>query len=123
MSYDRIWIHTDRHPNGWLERRHAATTNLSEQFALTCSRLYGQGHYVVLVAGNNHCDDALFLFETEAEAKEFYDSGFVKFESFIGSDDEGCGFQEVSLYGAGHMVATKSYASTRRTEVQHESLD
>jgi hypothetical protein len=119
MSYDRIRIRTCQYPTGWLERRQAATMDLNEQFELTFIRLYAQGHFVVLVAGKNYCFDELFLFETAAEATDCYDSGFVMWESYIG-DDEGCGFQEVSLYRGGHMVATKSCAPTKRNEVQHE---
>ena len=62
------------------------------------SRLHAQGHFVVLVAGKNFLSDELFLFEAATDAQEFYDRGFMKWESFIGDDDEGCGFLLVSLY-------------------------
>ena len=52
--------------------------------------------------------------------RTFYDSGFMKWESFIGDDGEGCGFLLVSLYRDGHIVATKSCAPARRIEVNRE---
>lgn len=118
MSYDRIWIRTDQHPGGWLERSQAEKLGLSHEFATTFNRLYTQGHFVVLEAGKNYACDELFLIETGADAQDFYDRGFMNWESFIGDDDEGCGFQEVALYRGGHLVATKSCAPSKRTEVK-----
>ena len=120
MGYDRTWIESTEHPRGLLERREAAKKNLSDDFHANFSRLYAQGHFVVLVAGKNHLFDELFLFEDVSGACQFYERGFQKWESFIGDDDEGCGFQEVSLYRDGHLADTKSWAPTKRIEVNHE---
>jgi hypothetical protein len=120
MSYDRIRIRTNQCPGGWLERNQAAKMSLSEQFELTFARLCTQGNFVVLVAGQNLASDELFLFEEVSDAQEFYDSGFMKWESFTGHDEEGCGFQEVSLHRDGRLVATKSCPPSMHLEVQHE---
>jgi hypothetical protein len=53
MSYDRIWVQSSEHPGGWLERRAAEKKNLGNEFEGDFSRLYAQGHFVVLVAGKN----------------------------------------------------------------------
>src|ERR1019366_8342364 len=119
MSYDRIWIQRSEHPGGWLERTVAERNSLGDEFNCLFDRLYAQGHSVVLVAGDNYCFDELFLFEIATAAQEFYDRGFHDWESFIKDDDEGCGFEEVSLYRGGHMVVTKSWAFPKGTEVQH----
>jgi hypothetical protein len=116
MGYDRLWIEFTEHPRGLLERREAAKKNLSDEFDTTFGRLYAQGHFVVLIAGKNHLFDELFLFEDAAGAHQFYERGFRKWESFIGDNDEGCGFQEVSLYREGHLVNTKSCAPTKWAE-------
>jgi hypothetical protein len=71
---------------------------LREEFHALYNRLYKQGHYVVLSAGNNCLFDELFLFEDASNAKTFFESGFLAWESFVEGDEEGCGFQEVSLY-------------------------
>jgi hypothetical protein len=119
MSYDRIWVQNSEHPRGWLERRAAEKRNLGNEFEGHFNRLYAQGHFVVLVAGKNHCFDELFLFEDASGAHQFYESGFQKWESFIGDDDEGCGFQEASLYRGGQRVATKSCEPTKRAGTDH----
>ena len=119
MSYDRIWIEDCKHQGEWQERSNAERDGLLEEFITQFDRLYSQGHYVVLVAGANFCFDELFLFEASANAQDFYDSEFLAWESFPEADDEGCGFQEVSLYVSGLRVATKWWAPTRRTEVNH----
>src|SRR5665213_1142535 len=108
MSSDRIWVQSSEHPGGWLERRTAEKRDLGNEFEGHFNRLYAQGHYVVLVAGKNYCFDELFLFETGADAQHFYSKGFANWESFIGDDDEGCGFQKISLFRGGSRVATKS---------------
>jgi hypothetical protein len=120
MSYDRIWIERKEYPGGWLERGEAEKKNLNEEFYTNYSRLHAQGHAVVLLAGKNHLFDELFLFESLSGAYQFYEHDFQKWESFLGDDDEGCGFQEVSLYQDGHLVATKSSAPTKRLETQHQ---
>ena len=121
MSYDRIWVQSSEQLGGWLERRTAEAKNLGHEFDRHFNRLYAQGHYVVLVAGKNYCFDELFLFEIDTDAQEFYGRGSDDWESYIGDDDEGCGFQEVSLYQGGRRVATKSCEPTKRVRgVQHE---
>jgi hypothetical protein len=119
MSYDKIWIKRSEHPEEWLERSSAAKKNLNDEFNSNFDRLYTQGHFVVLVAGKNFLFDELFLFESSASAQNFYDSGFINWESFMGGDNEGCGFQEISLYSGGHLVATKSCEPTMLIEVKH----
>ena len=121
MSYDRIWIESTEHPRGLLERREAAKRNQSDYFYTNFNRLNSQGHFVVLSAGKNFLFDEKFMFESGADAQNFFDTGFMKFESFIGDGDEGCGFQEVSLYRNGHLTATKSCAPTKRIEVNNAS--
>ena len=120
MSYDRIWIQCVEHREHFHERSEAEKEGLLEEFTTQFDRLYAQGYFVVLVAGKNHCFDEIFLLEDAFDAGAFYESGFKDWESFIGDDDEGCDFQEVSLYRGGHLVATKSWAPTKRIEVQHE---
>ena len=120
MSYDRIWIASTEHPGGWLERRQAERLNLGDEFETSRKRLYAQGDFVVLIAGTNFLFDELFLFEQARDARDFYDNGFMKFESFIGDDDLGCGFEEISLYQAGKRVATKSCPPTKRIEAKNE---
>lgn len=118
MGYDRIRIKSNEH-GGWLERGQADSLNLSEEFAIAFNRLYTQGHFVVLEAGTNYVFDELFLFESGADAQKFYEADFKEWESFIGNNDEGCGFQGVSLYSDGLMLATKSHAPSKRIEVAH----
>lgn len=120
MGYDRIWIESNEHPNGLLERTEAEEKNVSDGFEINFNRLYAQGHRVVLVAGKNHCFEELFLFENSSDAREFYEYGFQKWESFIGDDEEGCGFEQVALYRDGHLVATKSCEPSMRLEMRHQ---
>jgi hypothetical protein len=120
MSYDKIRIQHAGQKGEWIERQQAAKMNMSEQFVLTCNRLYTQGNYVELTAGKNYCCDELFLFEAGADAQDFYDSKFLAWESFPKADDEGCGYQEVSLYICGRHIATKSCPPSMRLEVRHE---
>jgi hypothetical protein len=91
MSFDRVWIRSNQHPGGWLESSQAEKLNISSDFGMACERLFTQGHYVVLEAGKNFTFDQLFLFETGIDAQDFFDRGFMKWESFIGEDEEGCG--------------------------------
>jgi hypothetical protein len=116
MSYDRIWVERSGHPKRFLERYKAEEMGLNIEFDALFDRLYEQGHFVVLSAGKNFLFDEVFLFEDASDARTFYKSGFLKWESFIGDDAEGCGFQEVSLYRARRRVASKSCAPSRRTE-------
>jgi hypothetical protein len=114
MSYDRIWAECSEHPGKWHERRDFEEYNLGNGFKGLFDRLYAQGHYVVLVAGGNYCFDELFLYADASDAAAFYEAGFMEWESFIADGDEGCGFQEVSLYQDGRRVATKSCEPTKR---------
>jgi hypothetical protein len=123
MSFDRVRIRTDQHPGGWLERSQAEKLNLSNEFGMTCTRLFTQGHYVVLSAGKNFAFDEIFLFEDTSDAGAFYASGFKDWESFPEDDDEGRGFEKVALFWAGGEMVMKECAPTMRTEVQHEQLD
>jgi hypothetical protein len=63
--------------------------------------------------------DELFLFADASGAHQFYERGFQKWESFIGDDGEGSGFQEVSLYQGGRRIETKSFKPTKRIGTDH----
>jgi hypothetical protein len=120
MRYDRVRIRFNQDPRTvWRERSQAEENNVGEEFDAFCDALYTQGTYVVLVAGKNYCFDELFLFADVAEAWEFYDHGFQAWESFPEGDNEGYGFQEVSLYERGRRIATKSCEPTTRTVDDH----
>jgi hypothetical protein len=116
MSYDRIWVERIGHPKRFLEVYQRETMCLYKEFEALYDRLYEQGHFVVLSAGKNFLFDELFLFEDASNARAFYESGYSDFESFLGDDDEGYGFQEVSLYRAGRLIGSKESAPTRWTE-------
>jgi len=118
MSYDRTYICTSKRRNGILERRQAATLNLSEHFEIIYNRLQAEGNYVVLVAGGNSCIEEQFLFVNASLSQEFYDRGFLKWETFIGDNDEGSGFAEVSLYQGGQRTDTKSYPPSKRIKAK-----
>jgi hypothetical protein len=120
MSYDRIWIESTEHPRGLLERWEAEKKNLSDDFDANFNRLYAQGDFVVLSAGKNCMFDEMFLFEAGTDAQEFYERGYRKWERFPIDEEEGFGFQEVTLYQDGHLVATKSCEPSTRIEVGHE---
>ena len=122
MGYDRIYIESTEHPRGLLERREATTRNMSDHFYKKFNRLRGQGHFVTLTAGKNHLFDELFLFESPSNAREFFEYGYQKWESSIGDEDQGCGFQGVSLYRDGHLVATKSSAPTKLNRAEDFEL-
>jgi hypothetical protein len=116
MSYDRIRVEQSGQLKQFLERRQAEKMGRREEFKAQYDRLYRQGHFVILSAGKNFAFDELFLFEEASNATAFYESGFSEWESFIGGEVEGCGFQEVSLYRAGTRSASKSSAPSPRTE-------
>ncbi|MGB8028375.1 MAG: hypothetical protein WCF30_01815 [Terracidiphilus sp.] len=118
MSYDRIWIESTEHRRGLLERHEAAKKNRGDEFYANFDRLYAQGDFVVLSAGKNCIFEEIVLFEDGISAQEFYERGFQKWERFPDDDEEeGFGFQEVSLYQAGCMVASKSCAPSAPTEL------
>ena len=120
MSYDRIRIERKEYPGGWLERWEAEKKNLSDDFYANFNRLHTQGHFVVLSAGKNCLFDEMFLFEAGVDAQEFYQRGYRKWEKFPIDEEEGFGFQEVTLYQDGRLVATKSCPPSMRLEVEHE---
>lgn len=119
MSFNRVWIRVDELPGGWLERHQADELGLREEFEVTCYDLETRGHHVVLRAGQGHSFDEVFFFKSNTDAQEFFDHGFLKWESFIANDDEGCGFLEVSLHSGAHLIATKSSAPTIRIGVRN----
>jgi len=123
MGYDRIWIQSTEHPQGLLDGREAAKRNLSDDFNGICNRLFAQGHFVELVAGKNHLFEEIFLFEDAASGQLFYERDFRKWESFIEDGAEGCGFQRVSLYRNGHLVATKACEPSASTELDLAETD
>jgi hypothetical protein len=120
MNFNRVWIRVHELPGGWLERHQADALDLREQFEITCYGLETHGHHVVLRAGQGHSFDEIFFFKSSTDAQEFFDHGFLKWESFIANDPEGCGFLEVSLHSGAHLIATKSSAPTIRIGVRNE---
>lgn len=120
MSHGRTWIVFTERTKRFLERREAEQSNLSDVFYANFNRLNAQGDVVVLSAGKSCMFDEKVLFETGADAQNFFDSGFMRFEPFIIGGGEGTGFQEVSLYRGGKLVATKSSAPTKRSEAKNE---
>ena len=120
MKFNRVWIRVDELPGGWLERHQADELGLREEFEVTCYGLETHGHHVVLRAGQGHSFDEIFFFKSSTDAQEFFDHGFLKWESFIANDPEGCGFLEVSLHSGAHLIATKSSAPTIRIGVRNE---
>ena len=118
MSFNRVWIRVHELPGGWLERHQADALDLREQFEITCYGLETHGHHVVLRAGQGHSFDEIFFFKSSTDAQEFFDHGFLKWESFI-ANYASFGFGQISLYQAGKRVASKSCSPTngrKRTE-------
>jgi hypothetical protein len=118
MRFGGIWIQRGQRFVRSQERFQA-----DDEFAADYERLYSQGHFVLLVPGKNYGLDELFLFETTSDALHFYDGDLGSFECFIGDEHEPCGFQEVSLYRDGHLVAMKSCAPSTRIAVSHEPAE
>jgi hypothetical protein len=124
MSYDRIWIESTEHPGGLLERYEAEKKNLSDYFYANYKRLRAKGDFVVLSAGKNCLLDEMFVFESGTDAQEFYERGYRKWERFAIDAEEGFGFQEVSLYRDGYLVATKSCPPSEPNELNRaETID
>jgi hypothetical protein len=121
MSFDHIWIKDTEEPRRWLDlyrlkREEARTKELNGE----ADRLLSLGIFVVLVAGKNYLHDEKFLFDDPAQARAFYEYGFKAWEFISENDEETMGFDQVSLYEAGRLIATKSVEPTKRTEVKHE---
>ena len=117
MSYDRVWIH-DSEKHELHEQREFEIRGESNELEFTTKseRQYNEGNFVVLVAGANLLFEEIFLFATSADAQAFYDHGFGAFESFVGEDDVGCGFQAISLYRGQRQVGSKSVGPTKRSQ-------
>ena len=117
MSYDHIWIKDTEEPQKWLDvyrvKREEAR---SKELHAEADRLFAHGIFVVLVAGMNYLHDEKFLFDDPAQAREFYEAGFKAWEFSPEDDEETTGFDEVSFYEAGRLVATKSVEPTKRIE-------
>lgn len=107
MSYDRSWIKSEHLSENWIECQDANKKNLTEDFNAHFRRLREQGDFVVLSAGGNFVFDEVFLSDSHSALQELFDGGFRAWESNIDDAEEGCGFQEVSLYQKGRLVATK----------------
>ena len=118
MRYDGIWIRRGQR----LVRSHERSQT-DDEFAADFEGLYRQGNLVLLIPGKNYCFDELFLFETAADALDFYNGDLRDFECFIGDEHEACGFGEVSLYVDGRRVNTKSVAPSPGLEVSNEPAD
>ena len=77
------------------------------EFKAEYERLWALGNYVTLSAGKNYLHDDIFLFDTEADSRNFYQEGFRSYE--VLSDDQGyLGFDRVALYVGGHLVEEKA---------------
>ncbi len=120
MGYDRIWIKTVDLADAWLERRQADEKDLSKEFDRHHKRLREQGDFIVLVAGKNLAFDELFLSDNSSVLLYLYEHEFSRWQSFLDDAEEGCGFQEVSLYQAGRLKATKAVAPSTRKGLLHE---
>jgi hypothetical protein len=121
MRFEGIWVQRGKRLLRWHESIHGENRSLADEFAAYYERLYGQGHFVLTVPGKNYGKDELFLFETAADALEFYDSDLSDFECFIGDEHEPCGFEEISCYNDGRRVATKLCAPSKLVCVSHKS--
>jgi len=54
------------------------------------------------------------------QSAEFYERGFAEWEKYSPRETESFGFDSVSLYEDGRLVATKSCPPSMRLEVGHE---
>ena len=122
MSFDKIWIQTNDQDNNWLERYAAEKAGRKNEFRAEAEMLCAQGHYVTLAAGNGCLIDELFLFRDAVAAAEFYERGFAGWEKYSLLETESFGFDSVSLYEDGRLVATKSCPPSMRLEVKDEQL-
>jgi hypothetical protein len=119
MSFDHIWLKTEGQRNKWLDCRAEERNGRGQELHAVADVLYAQGHYVRLSAGKNYLHDEIFLFRDISAAAEFYERGFTAWEPFPEGEEEGLGFQKVSLYRDGHLVAAKSCEPTKRIGVNH----
>jgi hypothetical protein len=106
MSYDRVYLCPTGDPNTWSERRQVAEQGRSVEFDAEADLLHKKGDFVVLVAGANLMFGELYLFKQPEDANQFYEVDFAGRESIV--DGKAMGFQEISLYRSGKLVATKS---------------
>jgi hypothetical protein len=106
MSYDRAYMCRSLDPTSWVERRQVKDEKSTKAFDTQVERAFTEGNVVVLRAGANHMFDEAYAFEQTTDAEQFYQTEFAGRECII--DDKPCGFQEVSLYRSGKLVATKS---------------
>ena len=106
MSYDRIYVCRELDQSTWMEQRQMEKQGRSEEFEAESDYLYQKGDFVELVAGGNFMFGELYLFVKPEDANRFYEVDFAGRESIV--DDKPCGFQEVSLYRSGKLIATKS---------------
>lgn len=120
MSYDRIWLECKEHPGGWHERTEFEERGGIKAFEADFIRLYAQGHFVVLAAGNNYMFDQLILCSSARAAQEVFDGGFHVWESFPEGEANGCGFQKIALFIDGQRVSTKSSDGSPSEGVCHE---
>ena len=109
MSYDRIYVCRELDQSTWMEQRQMEKQGRSEEFEAESDYLYQKGDFVELVAGGNFMFGELYLFVKPEDANRFYEVDFAGRESIV--DDKPCGFQEVSLYRSGKLIATKAQTS------------
>ena len=116
MSYDRVYVCPSADKKTWL-RSHPTQEQNMEEFYREWDRLYKKGDLVVLSAGM-HLFDELFLFENSRDAQLFYEDGYRAWECFLVDEEEGCGFQEVSLYLNGRHAAFKNSPPTNWSDTR-----
>lgn len=110
MSYDRIYLCRSLDERTWDEVLFGERQGRSEEeLESEHGRLYKKGDFVVLSAGVNFGFDEIYLFEQRADAERFYRTDFASRECVM--DQGRCGFQEISLYRGGRLVATKDQPS------------
>lgn len=121
MSYDHLWIRNVDDSSRWAD---LCSSSLDEterrDLEADANRLNAAGNSVTLSAGGNFSHDEKILFETIEDAEEFFATGFRTWECFPGDGPIGCGFQDVSLYNSGQLIATKSVPGTIRGEAADE---
>jgi hypothetical protein len=84
-----------------------------DEFKRELDRLYAKGDFVVLV---DCAVDEIYLFEVPADAERFYAEDYKAMECITVGDEEGMGFQEVSLYSGRRRVATKDSPPSKNVQ-------
>ena len=109
MSCDRIYTCQGTTWNSWVESYEAEREGRAAEFWARKNDLYQKGNFVVLSARANCLIDELYLFDDPEHAREFFASGFILRER---SGEVLVGFQEISLYLRGRLIAGKTLSPT-----------